>query len=287
MNCSRFTCSKAFPSVLRPDYQRQIGPRMKDNLSRTPSMYEDADLQDLALATMPLDELYGKASKNLEYEKNAPLPGGENLPRWNLTEYSTIAMMSWFKNEFFIWRSTYSHEDEERSRRRMDKLLGSIDRALGTRVRWVWTANDHIFVKVYSVGQGRWAHADSCDSVFDKPRFYREARGKALTYAIDFSVDGATDVTTRYVRKVSLFRQSPRTQCSEEVLLCILQRITALRRSSVGDKERALLREEDGLEQVELGSYIMSSVASEFIANFGSRGTAQSKKKLVSKACES
>lgn len=174
--------------------------------------------------------------------------------------------------------------------------------ALGARVLWVWTANDHVFIEIDSLSQCRWVHANPCENTFDRSRLYSEGEwdnwsvcfaitnlrvsswGKALAYAIAFAIDGATDVTRRYVRKVSLFRQSLRTRCSEAVLLHILQQITALRRSSLNDEEKARLRKEDELEQVELGSFIASGVASDFMASFGSEGNAQSKTKLVDEA---
>ncbi len=350
---------RKFPLIPEPpaegDKDAQKFRNTLDNLSCMPLLYEDAGLQDLALAMMPLEEIYSKAAKNkFDYEKNAPLAVAKRLPPWSLMDCSIIAMMSWFKNEFFTWvnnppcsqcqsatlavgMTAPTAEESALGASRVELYrCSNIDcsclerfpryrdpgillrtrrgrvgewancfalfcRALGARVRWVWTANDHVFIEFYSESQRRWVHADPCENTFDLPRLYSEGKsdqwsecftitnlcvsgwGKTLTYAIAFSVDGATDVTRRYVRKVSLFRQSPRTRCSEGVLLHILQQITALRRSSLGDQERARLRKEDELEQVELGSFIVASVTSDFMASLGSQGTAQSKK-LVAEA---
>lgn len=349
-----------FPLIPEPpaegDREAQKFRNTLISLSYMPLLYEDAELQDMALSMLPLDEIYSTAArKESEYEKNAPLAGGKRLPHWNLMDCSIIAMMSWFKNSFFTWvnnppcsqclsatiangMTTPIAEEsafgalrvelyqcsrlecsrfERFPRYRDPRILmrtrrGRVGewancfalfcRALGARVRWVWTANDHVFIEFYSLSQCRWVHADPCENTFDRPRLYSEGKsdnwtvcfaitnvrvsgwGKALTYAIAFSIDGATDVTRRYVRKVSLFKQSPRTRCSEAVLLHILQQITALRRSSLNDEEKARLRKEDELEQVELGSFIASGVASDFMASFDSQGNAQSKTKLVDEA---
>ncbi|EGX91776.1 peptidase (PNG1) [Cordyceps militaris CM01] len=93
--------------------------------------------------------------------------------------------------------------------------------------------------------------------------------GKALTYVIAFSVDGATDVTRRYLRAVSLFRERPRTRCSEEALVYILREITAMRRTSMEEDKVARLKEEDAREQRELAAYMVASITNEFVSSLG------------------
>jgi peptide-N4-(N-acetyl-beta-glucosaminyl)asparagine amidase len=125
---------------------------------------------------------------------------------------------------------------------------------LGSRVRYIWNSEDHVWTEVYSERQERWIHVDSCEKAWDKPLLYGQGWRKKMAYVIGFSVDGAMDVTRRYVRSAD--NALPRDKISEQELNAVLFRITSLRRATMSAEELTRLQEQDEIEQAELDSYL-------------------------------
>ncbi|KAI1274479.1 hypothetical protein F5Y07DRAFT_214853 [Xylaria sp. FL0933] len=137
--------------------------------------------------------------------------------------------------------------------------------AVGARTRWVWSAEDHLWVEVYSKHVERWVHVDVLEGAWDNPALYSERWGKALSYCIAFSNEGAVDVTRRYVHKEELLK--PRERCSELALFYMLKNITAERRAKFSKEDQERLRLGDAAEQKELQTFRVRSITREVIAS--------------------
>jgi peptide-N4-(N-acetyl-beta-glucosaminyl)asparagine amidase len=85
--------------------------------------------------------------------------------------------------------------------------------------------------------------------------------GKKLSYCIAFSLDGAEDVTRRYVRHPKYAAE--RNRSSESELLYIVGEIRDMRLETVSKVDRMRLNADRLAEQKELRRYVISTLVSE------------------------
>jgi peptide-N4-(N-acetyl-beta-glucosaminyl)asparagine amidase len=98
---------------------------------------------------------------------------------------------------------------------------------------------------------------------------------RKLAYCIAFSIDGATDVTRRYVR-ISSKHGMPRNRVAEDVLLWAIYEMRRLRREKLSEQDHRRLRKEDEREERELRMFTTSALAAEITSLFpGSRRSAR------------
>ncbi|ODQ51682.1 peptide-N(4)-(N-acetyl-beta-glucosaminyl)asparagine amidase [Saitoella complicata NRRL Y-17804] len=252
-------------------------------LSRTPQQYESQTLQDRALSVIPLDRIYaeaeekGKADSSWGHQDHVI----RALMAWFKNDFFTWVnspACSRCQGETqgqgagqptdqerrdgagrteVYWCPHCSRQERFPRYDHPAKLLETrrgrcgewancftlLVRALGSRARWVWNAEDHVWTEVWSEKQGRWIHADSCENAWGTPKVYAEGWGKKMSYCIGFGVDSVQDVTPRYVRTES--QSLPRNRGSEETLRKAIVDLNRQLRSHLPPSERAVLEEQD------------------------------------------
>ncbi|KAJ4315414.1 Protein png1 [Neodidymelliopsis sp. IMI 364377] len=193
----------------------------------------------------------------------APLPveeanGASQVEAYQCSNGECAAMTRFprYQNAFVLLQTRRGRVGE------WSQAFGMLCRAVGSRVRWVWCAEDHVWVEIYSVHRQRWVHVDPCEEAWDKPLLYTDGWNKSFSYCIAFSIDGAADVTGRYVRRTE--RALPRKKTSEAELLHTLEEIRSLRQEKLKTQDRLRLKTEHEHEVDELRKYAITALVKDF-----------------------
>ncbi|KAK9454827.1 hypothetical protein V1511DRAFT_369174 [Dipodascopsis uninucleata] len=286
----RISISPGSPIMITSPFAGQLR-----HLSTTPLVYENQELLDQALEALPLDRLFQEAgeaetkdlewgfqdhlirsllkwfrndfftwvneppcaacngkTRNIGVEHPAPQESANGAGRteiYQCNSCNTIVRFPRYGHPKYLLTFRKGRCGE------WANCFTMLCRALGSRVRWVWCNEDHVWTEIYSEKQKRWIHADSCETAWDQPQLYAQGWGKKMSYIIAFSAEGAVDVTSRYVRNTD--SQIARNKIPESELIFVLQDITKERRQALPALERETLTSEDALERAELASYSM------------------------------
>ncbi|TGJ79141.1 hypothetical protein E0Z10_g9624 [Xylaria hypoxylon] len=254
--------------------------RLLSSLSRTPLGWENAGLLDEALRQIPLGRIYDDAETEFDTLNAIAMSIEAPRPDWGYQECVEEKVCGALRVELYQCTHTSCSRLTRFPRYTdpwvlMETRRGRVGEwvhvfslfccAIGSRARWVWSAEDYLWVEVYSKHVERWVHVDILEGTWDNPVLYSERWGKPLSYCIAFSTEGAVDVTRRYVRKEKLLK--PRNRCSELTLFYILKKITAERRNELSKEDQERLRLGDAAEQKELQTFHVLSITRELIVS--------------------
>ncbi|KAH8205144.1 hypothetical protein TruAng_000709 [Truncatella angustata] len=188
-------------------------------------------------AQMPSAEEHRKGAGRTEIYrcKTHPQSHVERFPRYDDPE----TLLEWRKGRCGEWANCFT--------------LCCL--ALGSRARWVWNAEDHVWTEVWSERMGRWVHCDACEEAFDQPQLYAVGWNKKMSYVLGFSSEGMQDVTRRYVRKAE--HKLPRLKGPEADLNRALKDVNDRSRT---EESVVRLEAEDEAEEKELSGYAAGEI---------------------------
>ncbi|KAJ8121272.1 hypothetical protein ONZ43_g2234 [Nemania bipapillata] len=243
------------------DQQSQKFRNLLLSLAQTPTKYENPGLLDEALQTIPLDRIYSEAEEESQVlQAEAESMGDGRKPEWGYQDCVVKALLRWFKRSFFTWVNNPPCPV---------CMSPTVGKGM-TQPTPEESACGALRVELYDARTLRAGPTNAFHGIAMSGGCYKHdvadaANGQialvccvALSVGACAGIDGATDVTRRYVRKSEHARE--RNKCPEEVMLYIMQEIKNLRRSNLGKDERFRLEKEDSREDRELRGYVVASI---------------------------